>query len=292
MKKFFSIIGLILVIQTLNAQTKDFLSTKNLWSVITMNSYMNSYSESTQRIKIGTDTIINDLLYKKVWRNYTENDESKWYCNSFIRDDNGKVFYLEPDYKEYQLYDFNSEVGDTFTTFSSLHTQSKVTIDSIFYSHDFGDSVKTWKVGLSNRYSGEENFESYWYEGIGSEFGLLFTGEIVLHSSKYLLCFSYDDSLIYRMDGYQECFVKTGLNESKVGNDVNFYPNPADDFVKINTTFRNYHLKITSLTGREVYNRSINDKNALIDISSLKQGIYILILTHDNAITTKRLTKK
>lgn len=292
MKRFFSVIGLILVIQTLNAQTKDFLSTKNLWSVMTINSYMNSYSESTQRIKIGTDTIINDLLYKKVWQNYTENDEQEWYCSSFIRDDSGKVFYLVPDYKEYQLYDFNSAVGDTFTTFSSLHTQSKVTIDSIFYTHDFGDSVKTWKVGLTNRYSGEENFESYWYEGIGSEFGLLFTGEIVLHSSKALLCFSHDDSLIYQKDGYQDCFVEVGLIERTIENQVNIYPNPSENHLTIETQFRDYELKLISFTGQEVYRSTIYHEKALIDISSFDIGIYFLILTNENAVISKRLIKK
>lgn len=59
------------------------------------------------------DTIINDTLNKKVWVSEDENYEEWYFFDSFIREENKKVYYREMFQSEGLIYDFNLQIGDS-----------------------------------------------------------------------------------------------------------------------------------------------------------------------------------
>lgn len=67
-----------------------------------------------------------------------------------------------------------------------------------------------------------------------------------------------------------------GVAESNE-NIFNIYPNPASDYVKINSdvNFVN-EANIYDMTGRCVKNTIINDANTTINIEDLNQGVYFI----------------
>lgn len=288
------IAGLVIISRNVNSQNALLLDTMKTWSVIQYNANMNYYGEHSHKIRINGDTLIDSFTYQKVWINKSDDDKLNWRCESFIRDDNGKIFYKkrrrrDEFYKEHLLYDFNAQVGDTFSTLTTWKTRTRIKIDSIFYSNIFGDSMKTWKVLLFNNLTSDKGQESYWYEGIGSEKGLLYPGEIVLHSGMALLCYKYGDSLVYRRKGYKDCFISVGTNEMN-NNMTMLYPNPAQETITLEVPFDKFRVEIMTVTGQVVYeNMTTNQKS--IDISTWKKGNYIVKIIHDNGLTTKHLMK-
>jgi hypothetical protein len=63
-------------------------------------------------------------------------------------------------------------------------------------------------------------------------------------------------------------------------NDLKLYPNPASDFVKITGIKKSCNLTIYDITGKELRNEHI-DKDELISISNLENGIYFVNLAID-----------
>lgn len=71
----------------------------------------------------------------------------------------------------------------------------------------------------------------------------------------------------------------------------NFYPNPAQDIVYINTTNNNLvdSVEIYNLQGKLLINA---EKTNSISISSLKTGVYIMKIKSNNLIESKRIIKQ
>ena len=64
---------------------------------------------------------------------------------------------------------------------------------------------------------------------------------------------------------------------------LSVYPNPASDFVKINTENASLqNVAIFDITGKEVMNLNLSENNANINVSSLDNGIYLMKITDAN----------
>lgn len=70
---------------------------------------------------------------------------------------------------------------------------------------------------------------------------------------------------------------------------LEYYPNPANDFININFNDDNVELKIYSYTGSLVLQKNINAGANLINISDLAQGIYLMIFSSNNETRTEKL---
>lgn len=70
---------------------------------------------------------------------------------------------------------------------------------------------------------------------------------------------------------------------------LSLYPNPATDFVKIQTPFsyNNIEVKMSDTSGKQI-DIKISDDNT-IDVSRIASGLYLVTITIDNASTTKKL---
>ena len=81
-----------------------------------------------------------------------------------------------------------------------------------------------------------------------------------------------------------------------VNDELLIYPNPVGD--NLNLEIRNfdqskkYKLVIYDSMGRKVKNYIINENNSSINISSLSTGIYIIAISDEKKMITKKIYKK
>jgi hypothetical protein len=72
---------------------------------------------------------------------------------------------------------------------------------------------------------------------------------------------------------------------------VSIYPNPAKDFVNIETNFGIRNLKVVNYVGQVVFDRNIDQVGYQLNTSGFNPGIYLItIQTDEGILVTRRLT--
>lgn len=72
--------------------------------------------------------------------------------------------------------------------------------------------------------------------------------------------------------------------------EFNIYPNPANDYINISSNERGkVFAAITDITGCMVFSGTISLQNAVLDLSNLPAGIFLLHITGNNRSFTQRL---
>ncbi|HZK09352.1 MAG TPA: BspA family leucine-rich repeat surface protein [Bacteroidales bacterium] len=83
----------------------------------------------------------------------------------------------------------------------------------------------------------------------------------------------------------------TGTNESGLNSYVRVYPNPAEDyiFILIPNHEGKVNYRITDLDGRLVAKDHFTGTEALLDVSMLNPGLYVITMEIDGQIVTRRI---
>ncbi len=74
--------------------------------------------------------------------------------------------------------------------------------------------------------------------------------------------------------------IPTRYKEEK-NNSFSVYPNPAQDYIKLNSPFSSYYIKIFDNTGKVVLKKQEVENEAFINVSNLQSGIYMLQILSD-----------
>jgi len=244
---------------------------------------------NTEIFKLEGDTIINEITYKKLWESWNDSAMVDMYLKGFLREDSGIIYYRDNYLTEDKiLYNFNLEQGDTATVYSEFCGERTVVIayvDSIYY---FGIPRK--ELILDSWY------EEYWIEGIGSTYGLLYSGiyECIFDVYKTLICCHENDTLIFMKQYEAECYLdNVGIKDNPDKNAVTIRPNPVlggQSFV-IQCDNEILEVAIYDTFGKEV-DRFITDKKNEIKISTcnLMPGIYLVrIMTSEGFFEIKKI---
>ena len=81
------------------------------------------------------------------------------------------------------------------------------------------------------------------------------------------------------------------INETAAELTANIYPNPAKDFVNIETNFEIRNLKVVNYVGQVVFDRNVDQMGYQINTSAFGPGMYFVqIQTSEGVVITKRLT--
>ncbi len=82
-----------------------------------------------------------------------------------------------------------------------------------------------------------------------------------------------------------------GINEIIEENEVNIYPNPAQDIFMINTNneFINVKMEICNVLGEIIYSEKLNSKHESIKCNEFPSGIYFIILKTKKKIMSKKI---
>jgi len=223
---------LILIILPTFLLSQNFISPSKQWNVLSGG----GISESTEIYKIEGDTLVDSILYYKLWISH---DSLETLSNlGLLREESDIVYFMPSNSTEGVLYDFSLEVGDSTMVRNVFCEEIPITvvnIDTVEYS---GILRKRWHL---NSDFGEE----IWIEGIGSVSGLVYTyyWHCIICPYWYLLCFHDNDVLEYIMPGGSYCYINTvGIDENQ--------DNGMETSRKL--------IKIIDLTGREVSEPRLN----------------------------------
>ena len=87
----------------------------------------------------------------------------------------------------------------------------------------------------------------------------------------------------------------TGINSINNSNsEISIYPNPTNSAITLsNLRFGIYYLRITDVTGREIYHQPINNSNnTTIDVSDWSNGVYFYQLTNSKETFRGKFVKQ
>lgn len=236
------------------------------WEIISYTNYVNWCSG---------DTIINDVQYTKLMGTTNEGNPHL-FC--LLREENGKVWRRQSS-TDVLLYDFTASVGDT------LRIGDLPILDSISIEHIGNVDRKKFWFGLEYDFTGEPYAVETWIEGIGSSYGLLYSGsEGIVGGYFSALCFHQDEDLIWQNPEYESCTV-TAIAENKEPEMV-VYPNPANEMVTI-CGHEVSEVQVYNTLGQMV--KTAKNANE-INVSDLPEGIYLFRITDmDGKLYTNRV---
>jgi len=72
----------------------------------------------------------------------------------------------------------------------------------------------------------------------------------------------------------------------------NLYPNPANDFIDIETDFKNCYFSVFDVTGKLMLRKNIYQNKTRIDLSNYANGFYFIQLQSDDRMITKKFIKQ
>ena len=293
MKNIIFSIAILLLFQNIYSQNYHPLVEENKTWYVT-SAYFGA-NERTQLFKCEGDTVVNDTLYKAVYRSLEE-FPTTWTKVAYLNETEDHQVFLS-NYQQGDtvfsppglLYDFEAEVGDTlfispindFTDEIEIHITY---IDSTLIEGDF--RKRTW-------FDCETYFDNYWIEGIGSNSGLLEVGFYctIVCPELYMGCVKRDETTIYP-DGFTgDCYV-VGIEENTAKDETfEVFPNPADDFLvlspKINILSK-LKFELYNTLGESVLNCQLNaNYQTQINLRDLKKGFYIYQISNEKKIIQK-----
>lgn len=72
---------------------------------------------------------------------------------------------------------------------------------------------------------------------------------------------------------------------------VTIYPNPASDYIIVNSDYNNFNVEISDITGRTIISQNV-DNNSTINVSSLNAGVYNVTIISNNTISSHKIIIK
>ncbi|HZV72003.1 MAG TPA: T9SS type A sorting domain-containing protein [Saprospiraceae bacterium] len=272
---------------------QHFTDEGNTWYMTVVNWELNTALEF--QVKIGEDTLINNLSYHTVIRN----DEliPNWYqLNYFLREDDDKrVFILDSTGHEGILYDFGLESGEQVELWNGF-TVTIRSIDSVQVANNQMQS--RLKIIARMGQTGEEcSAGAEWIDGIGN------VGPIpyqycnnTLNISYGIGCFFRENTALYypAESSWCESFVTATNQINQTGIDV--FPNPVNDFLSIRFDDRITNpkdIQLFNIEGQLIYQNKTMESLHEIDMSQMAFGTYILrVVSADRNLVIKKIVKQ
>jgi hypothetical protein len=229
-----------------------------------------------------TDEGFNDLgqVAAYPWHTPDSNGYKRhWFSNEIeVRD-----FYLAGDILSYSNYGFNINYPCTWSLYDSTGclehelTSRGLPWDTIFVGIDY-HNPDPWAT-VTDTLIACRFEESPWLK----------------KDDKWI---RFADDSVYNI--FQKTFIEilpilkvartSGLeDEISIDNNIKLYPNPADNTLNIESQEKINEIEFYDALGKRVKAITLNRKEAIIDISSLIKGNYIVNLITDKGRTTKKL---
>ena len=88
--------------------------------------------------------------------------------------------------------------------------------------------------------------------------------------------------------------LKTGIKNNIPAEGIKIFPNPAFDFIMINTgdAGAGYLVEIFDITGKKIISDRLKTKTTTLDLRNANPGMYMIRLSGNGQIVTRRIIKK
>ena len=236
--------------------------------------YTNHYIKEEVKFYCEGDTIINDELYNKLYykgvASYPEwaKRELSGYYGPIRNDTINKQVW----FGNRILYDFNLQIGDSIKS-DWEYGGPILSIDSVLYCD---------KYHRRYNYKCEYSDSMFLIEGIGSIYGLF--PRTLMPSISYLSCYAEANN-----PTCDTCGTPTSVNEIVI-EDVEVFPNPTDDEIKVISGHPISSIEILDLFGRQVFfNSQINENK--ISVRLRDKGLYIVRLEISGRVIIRKVVK-
>ena len=80
-----------------------------------------------------------------------------------------------------------------------------------------------------------------------------------------------------------------GINDMINSNNLSVYPNPAYDYITVESEFAPNNIIIVDAIGKMVYQQNTNSTKSVINTSALSKGIYLVKIFGDRQLSHSRL---
>lgn len=245
------------------------------------------------------DTLINSDLWFKLYSTSDSLFQSNLVFKGLTRTDNNRVLFLDTSNQLDTLYDFNISLGDSvlFNLYGQYPEKIPViNIDSIQINGQFYRRFHFAEPTLINAF---DLLSEVWIEGIGSIHGPIFPNFPIKFSTEMpdsliLTCTNSNNQQFWQHPSYNSCYLNIVLGlDNKTKNDLSIYPNPVQDNLNIKLTKTdNYEINIFNSTGQKLIGKTINSDILTIDLTTLNDGIYFIMVDSKTERWTHKLIKK
>lgn len=278
--RFYTLLALLLMAGGVKMQAQEYLPIAqkgNEWH--TLSTTLFGYSNYVNWC--SGDTIIGNVRYMKIMGILNNGDPHLF---TVLREEDGKVWKRHLNTSvETLLYDFTANVGDTlcFGEPGASFVLDSISIEQI----GSVDRRKFW-FGLEYDGFGNPRTKETWVEGIGSDYGLLWTGYFnVFDGWHCLLCFHQNGELVWENPEYGTC-TYDAIEENK-DSEISIYPNPVRDRVVIEG-IEAVEIQVYNTLGQVV--KTVRGTNE-IPVADLPQGVYMLrIADAEGKVYTNKIT--
>ena len=250
----------------------------------------------TYQYTVTGDTSINSIYYKIIERHGFFNYNAApiyphtGYLGAFRNDIGNKKVLIVPrdSLNEMVLYDFDLNIGDTITGYLDLVAEYNTAIisdiDSTLIANNYR---KRWHY----QSSGLGFYDGYIIEGIGCEYGFLEGLCAMMDYNGTLHCFSIGDQTLYPESGPGSCdlFTSVAEPENMSAKKIYCYPNPTNSEVQVShIDLSNIHTYIIYDQVGRIIKRSIFGSSQIINLETVKNGIYYIEFLNNNEKTVNR----
>ncbi len=265
--KIYTLLALLLMAGGVTMQAQEYLPIAqkgNEWH--TLSTTLFGYSNYVNWC--SGDTIIGDVRYMKIMGTL---DDGYPHLFTVLKEEDGKVWERHLNTSvETLLYDFTASVGDTLCF---GHPGNCFVLDSISMVQIGGVDRRKFWFGLEYDGLGNPRAKETWVEGIGSDFGLLWSGYYGVYDGWHcLLCFHQYGELVWQNPEYNTCSYPYDAVEENKDSEIALYPNPVRDRVVIEG-IEVAEVEVYNTLGQMV--KTIQGTNE-ISVADLPQGVYLL----------------
>ena len=194
------------------------------------------------------------------------------------------MFYLNQDQDSMQNPIPNSIIVTDFSTGTGLT-----------YTWDFGDGSPTYTgTNFNHVYASTGTYILCLTIDNGNGCTDTYCDSLNVNSNG-MLSGKSDGSFTLIMGNGDNNTITAGVSENNSELGISIYPNPANSFVNIklnNSINGQTNLRIVDLSGKVVYNSTIENQTTNIDLSGLNKGIYMVIVNSDTQNYNSKLVIK
>ncbi|MEO6169233.1 MAG: T9SS type A sorting domain-containing protein [Chitinophagales bacterium] len=251
------------------------------------------------------DTTLYGISYHKIYETVhhlpgTSYDSTYTYYFGAMREDQQKIYMVSQfatgDELERTIYDFSAQEEGDIIYSHLLNYGDPITVKSIVASIDSvlidGDYRRRIKLNTIDGYPTGES----WTEGIGSNFGLIFSCFYLVSDNSYdLRCFT-TESVSYQNDqlglGFCLSLPEVNCDFATVVPTIppplhySVFPNPVHHQLSLHFKWPDTKLVqavLYSFTGQKVLQELIQPAHEMsINVESLPNGPYLLLVIHEN----------
>ena len=245
------------------------------------------YSCSLTVCNIGEDTTINDIKYRKIFRDGTIIGAVRETTDSLV------YFYGIAGKREFLLYDFAWKIGKEIRSVWLDEWDGK-SEDIPEYVYATINKIDTLILEDGKKYAYiTTTTGTKCIQGIGDTEGFVTHLTLLRPTSKcaYKLWCATDSringegSVLYKDEQCDDCYTcneKLAILESD--NAVSLSPNPVKDVLTLTLPTSNNEIKIFDLQGKLLLQQNVG-QTAEINVLSMKTGTYVLVVNNSESLT-------